>query len=82
MAKNEKPPIHQPPKHHTTLYSKATQWKPGQSGNPHGNKAGQRLIFSQNFFHDLCEVWTWKAATPCWKPRASSPACSLASLNA
>jgi hypothetical protein len=40
-----------------TLYSKATQWKPGQSGNPHGNKAGQRVIFSQNFFHDLCEVW-------------------------
>jgi hypothetical protein len=54
----EKPVIHQPPKHHITQYSKATQWKPGQSGNPHGNKAGQRQIFSQNFFHDLCEVWS------------------------
>jgi hypothetical protein len=31
---------HRPPTHHIRMYSKATQWKPGQSGNPHGNKAG------------------------------------------
>jgi hypothetical protein len=56
LAKNQTPE-HRPPTHHITQYSKATQWKPGQSGNPHGNKAGQRLIFPQNSFHDLCEVW-------------------------
>jgi hypothetical protein len=40
-----------------TEVSKATQWKPGQSGNPNGRPIGTRQSFSAGFFRDLAEVW-------------------------
>ena len=35
--------------HHVTKVSKATQWKPGVSGNPAGKPIGTRHAFSQGF---------------------------------
>ena len=40
-----------------TEVSKPTQWKPGQSGNPHGRPVGTRQAFSNGFLRDLAEVW-------------------------
>jgi hypothetical protein len=57
FMKNEKPVVHQAPKHHITQYSAATRWKPGQAGNALNKNRGNRLVFSQGFFHDLCEIW-------------------------
>jgi len=41
-----------------TEVSKATQWKPGQSGNSNGRPVGTRQAFSAGFYRDLAEVWT------------------------
>jgi hypothetical protein len=46
--------------HQITEISKATQWKPGQSGNPNGRPVGTRQAFSAGFHHDLAEVWAAK----------------------
>ena len=40
-----------------TEVSKATQWKPGQSGNSNGRPVGTRQAFSAGFYRDLAEVW-------------------------
>src|SRR5262245_28265275 len=40
-----------------TEISKATQWKPGQSGNLNGRPVGTRQAFSAGFHRDLAEVW-------------------------
>ena len=40
-----------------TEISKATQWKPGQSGNMNGRPVGTRQAFSAGFHRDLAEVW-------------------------
>ena len=40
-----------------TEVSKATQWKPGVSGNPNGRAPGSRQAFSSGFLKDLAEVW-------------------------
>jgi hypothetical protein len=39
-----------------TEVSKATQWKPGVSGNPNGRAPGSRQAFSSGFLKDLAEV--------------------------
>ena len=40
-----------------TEVSRATRWKPGQSGNPNGRPVGTRQAFSAGFLKDLAEVW-------------------------
>jgi hypothetical protein len=40
-----------------TEISKATQWKPGQSGNLNGRPVGTRQAFSAGFYRDLAGVW-------------------------
>ncbi len=39
-----------------TEVSRATQWKPGQSGNLNGRPVGTRQAFSAGFLRDLAEV--------------------------
>ncbi len=40
-----------------TEVSRATQWKPGQSGNLNGRPVGTRQAFSAGFLRDLAEVF-------------------------
>jgi hypothetical protein len=40
-----------------TQISKATQWKPGHSGNLNGRPVGSRTAFSQGYISDFAKVW-------------------------
>ena len=59
--------------HHVTKVSKATQWKPGVSGNPAGKPIGTRHAFSQGFIRDFALVWAEEGLEAVRKVAKKSP---------
>ena len=59
--------------HHVTKVSKATQWKPGVSGNPAGKPIGTRHAFSQGFIRDFALVWQEEGLQAVRKVARKSP---------
>jgi len=59
--------------HHVTKVSKATQWKPGVSGNPAGKPPGTRHAFSQGFIRDFALVWQEEGLEAVRKVARKSP---------
>ena len=59
--------------HHVTKVSKATQWKPGVSGNPTGKPIGTRHAFSQGFIRDFALVWQEEGLEAVRKVARKSP---------
>ena len=59
--------------HHVTKVSKATQWKPGVSGNPAGKPIGTRHAFSQGFIRDFALVWQEEGLEAVRKVARKSP---------
>ena len=57
-----------------TEVSRATQWKPGQSGNLNGRPVGTRQAFSAGFLRDLAEVWSEEGRETMVKTARTSPA--------
>jgi hypothetical protein len=57
-----------------TEVSRATQWKPGQSGNLNGRPVGTRQAFSADFLRDLAEVWSEEGRETMVKTARTSPA--------
>jgi hypothetical protein len=59
---------------HITEISKATQWKPGQSGNLNRRPVGTRQAFSAGFLRDLAEVWSEEGRETMVKTARTNPA--------
>ena len=57
-----------------TEVSRATQWKPGQSGNLKGRPVGTRQAFSAGFLRALAEVWSEEGRETMVKTARTNPA--------